>query len=147
MKNLNFSGSPNEDPENGGNFRNSDEVEFNGSRRHSDVSLNKSQCGGKPMNDMSDVKPGIMEMIQEERRVSNFYFYWNERKAPATVTFIIFLSDVGFLRLRFFKASIFCIKSFRIDVKLEIMEMIQEEQRVSNFFTGTSEKRVLQSPL
>ena len=26
--------------------------------------------GSKPLNDMSDVKPGILEMIQEEQRVS-----------------------------------------------------------------------------
>ena len=30
-----------------------------------------SNGSGKPLDDMSDVKPGILEMIQEEQRVSN----------------------------------------------------------------------------
>ena len=48
---------------------------FETPRRHSDVPPPPAgfvKSHGKPLDDMSDVKPGIMEMIQEERRVRQF---------------------------------------------------------------------------
>ena len=40
---------------------------FENARRQSDT---LQTIGKSPLDDMTDVKPGIMEMIQEERRVS-----------------------------------------------------------------------------
>ena len=48
---------------------------FENARRQSDTLQN---IGKSPLDDMTDVKPGIMEMIQEERRVSKIRnpFFW-----------------------------------------------------------------------
>ena len=46
---------------------------FESARSQSDgavATLGKSQANKSALDDMTDVKPGIMEMIQEERRVS-----------------------------------------------------------------------------
>ena len=43
---------------------------YGGSNASSHKSSGGPQNGTKPLDDMSDVKPGILEMIQEEQRVS-----------------------------------------------------------------------------